>query len=194
MVDSQRLRNLLIPEIDTYLNRAQEVVINSAVHEYNKNETDKLRTLTVSVGNLQAEGDTIPYPADYRQYLSLSGYFLRGDCRKKIRLYHAQHDDLHEENLYTRSDFDWEEVNFTITDAGFKVESPIDASLYKADLIYVRNPAYIHYAAQHSPDGYSFFGTVLTGQQDCELPIKFHQNIVDLAAQAAISDLRISEK
>lgn len=211
-LDASRYRQLKQPHIDWALNEAQDVFIQSVVDpkvrsalkaETGQRSVDDLREITVnqkpadaiavSVFDESSYAGTIP--SDYRHFLRGYVNTTKGECTKRIRLFLAQVDDEFEEDPFTKSSFEWEEVNFhflqgrlfrVYTDQTFSVDSVI--------MDYIRKPKFIHAAKNYVNGTYKTVdGQALTGSQDCELAEHTHTDIVQIAVAILTNSLRIGD-
>lgn len=208
-LDSNKYRGLLIPEIDWKLNQAQLLAIrmisnpmrfNGHSFEINQRATDDLRSIVINqeqgtkAERISGTEFYAPLPNDY--YFGVSSYALmaKGQCRRKGRCYAAQHDDLHEENAFTKSSFEWREVNSRLFNKGQKVFSDGTFSIERVYFNYLAKPKYMHFAQGFEDGEYSLpDGTTLTGKQDSTLPDSIHPFIVSLAVTIATGDLKIED-
>ena len=202
-VDSLQDHNFLIPEIDLYLNRAHEKFIKAVAMprrpgftgiERLQRNTEDIRTLIVEAQPLAPtvfDDDSyyVTVPDDYMFYISSEVEIVKDKCYKKTdQTFQVQHDDLSESSVFFNSDFEWGEVNFRFFEDGIRYFTP-DFELTNVFLNYVRHPALVHNARDFQGGTYDYFGQVLTGYQDSELPEHTHDDIVDLAAQLALEDI-----
>lgn len=205
-IDSNQNRDLLIPEIDFFLNRAQHFFINnimfprSSMYKYpgfegSQRNTDDIRTLVVSEKPILVTSDLLPLPEDYLHFIRGRALGKRGSCvRRDIVLYVRQHDDLFEENPFFESNFLWKTLNGVFTDGGIKLYHK-DFDVEEVYLTYVRKPKYIHNAQDFGQEGTytDFSGIPLTGFQNCELPETSHESIVDIAVFLATGSINSPE-
>lgn len=183
-IDSNKSRGWQIPEIDHLLNKGQTKFINDII-ENDRGEdgmwaitalSPLVTTATFSVNTSQPTF-TITKPTDFMYVWGVEVTARKGDCVKKIPAYQVQVDDIHEYSPFSKSNFEWEEVNYEIV--GDTLKFYVDGfTVTRVYLTYLRQPQYIHYAqtGYNLPDG-----TLLTGKQDCELPPQTHYKIVELS-------------
>lgn len=215
-VDSQQYRNLLIPEIDWLLNEAQEIFIKSVAFprvpnhlgfESSQRTIDDIRTIVIEnklliKDNQESNQDGVGYygkqkvftlPTDYLFYISAKVRVTKPQCgTKDIQLKIRQHDDEFEESPFDNSSFEWGEINATFDSKGLRVFSDGTFDVENIKLNYIKEPAFIHNAADFRPSGSykRYEGDVgLTGRQNCELPNQTHKEIVDIAVMLASSNL-----
>lgn len=211
-LDASRYRQLKQPHIDWGLNEAMDVFIQSVfdprVRSALKAETgqrsiDDLREITVN----QKPAEAIPVsvfdessyagniPDDYRHFLRGYVNATKGDCTKRIRLFLAQVDDEFEEDPFTKSSFEWEEVNFHFLQGKlFRVYTDGTFSTQSVIMDYIRKPLFIHSAKNYVGGTYKTVnGIALTGSQDCELAEHTHTDIVAIAVAILTNSLRIGD-
>ena len=214
-LDSQQLRNFLIPEIDWLLNEAQELFVkwvaepripNGLGLETNQRNTDDIRMLMKVQREkiMDAEDDkgewVVGLPDDYWHHvsgeLSLASTQCGSiDCSVRIR----QHDDETKVSPFDRSSILWREVNGRFLGKELRLEKPEDYSKkdFKDDdnrmvWIYLRKPRWISFAKGFANGaGYLMPGGVLvSSNQDCELPDSTHREIVDIAVMLASGQMQ----
>jgi hypothetical protein len=201
-VDSQKYRNLRIPEIDWKLNEAQGIIIRTVAEprfknllgfEINQRSTDDIRTVVVNQDTLagmtpvlfDSKSYTIALPTDYWYLLSIDKMLAsKGNCKSvEMESYHIiQHDDENEISPFDRSSFEWREINCRVNSAGLRAYVDGSFSIDKVWISYIRRPKFMHNAADYTSGTYNTLdGTALTGTQDSELPDTIHPAVVDLA-------------
>lgn len=213
-VDSNRYKNLLIPEIDWVLNEAQLIFIENISHprkqqsqlfitgfEKNQRNIDDIRTLvvdnTTNVSNsssIKVVNNTIKLPDDYLHFIRAKVSMSKGKCNNVIGdIFIEQHDDLFENSSFDNTSFEWREVNGVFSSEGIELSTEDGITFNNAYLTYIRKPKYIHNAEDFSNGMYRLpNGKELTGKQNCELPDNVHRDIVDLAVLITINDLEES--
>jgi len=208
--DSQQNRNFLIPQIDLYLNHAQDVFIHRLAEpmsnkknygfEVSQRIIDELRTLVVS----QSIGNCIPVtsmgnnrylailPNDYMFYISGNVYGHTPECDNiSSVLTIQQHDDRFIDSYFNKSDIYWNIINGTFFENGIEIYSDDITVITSLCLNYIRRPRYMHNAEDFPggsyilPDG----TTLLSGTADCELPEVAHNEIIDYAVMIAQGNL-----
>jgi len=212
LIDSQKNRNLLVPEIDWNLNEAQQIfckviaeprVASQLGFETNQRTINDIRTIVVdqkpSEGIVATVYDTTSYlitlPSDF-WFLANIKIFADKDSCKDIILTgrNVQHDDKHEESKFDRSSFEWRVSNMRYNKEGIRLFTDGTFKITKACLEYLKEPRRIHNAQDFQGGTYTALdGTVLTGSQSCELPTAIHSEIVDLAVLIAAGNLRLPE-
>ena len=209
-VDSQRYRNLRIPEIDWALNEGQEVFIkriaeprikNGFGFEVNQRGIDDIREIVVnSITPLTSTpfdntSFVVNLPDEYMFYLSAYVEMQKSECIDKGRLLIKQHDDEHEESPYDQSSFEWREVNARFFEQGLRIFTDGTFVVNNiCELNFIRKPAYIHNAEDYVGGTYNLLdGTALTGTQDCELSEHTHREIVDLAVLILTGQMQLPD-
>lgn len=206
-IDSEKNRNLRIPEIDWSLNNAIDLLINTIAFprkrshlgfEINQRSIDDLRTLIVKDKSLQVINNEVILPLDYRHFISGNVTMSKGTCANvRGRLYIPQHDDEFEESFYDSSSFEWREVNGLIYQDKIKLFTN-NFNIDGININYLRKPLKVYYGS-----GFNCYQT-LDGVDhtdpldpnkcidvNCDLPEHLHSEIVDIAvmlsSQAIIS-------
>lgn len=209
-LDSQKYRNLEVPEIDWKLNEAQELFVKMIAEprlqsqlgfEVNQRTLDDIRLIVrdqrFNEGVVPVAFDTdkssyiAALPSDYWFYAKTVVYAKKGTCEARMRKVKImQHDDEHEESPFDRSSFEWRVVNVRFNKEGLRVFTDKTFEITKVCYEYLIQPKYIHNAQDFGDNGeYELEGTVLTGSQNCELPSGVHREIVDLAVFVATNDI-----
>lgn len=212
-IDSQKYRNLLVPEIDWKLNEAQDIFVKTIAQPRNDSdigfETNQ-RTIediiTLVVDQNEQNGTCINVttydlgkyvallPDDYWFHIKSRAIASKGKCLNvKLTCIPRQHDDLHEVSPFDKSSFEWRYVNFEFNKDGVVLFAE-DFTISRYCLSYIRTPRKIWNAQDFQGGQYrALDGTLLTGSQDCELPLKTHREVVDLAVLIATGDLQIPD-
>lgn len=203
-VDSEKYRNLLVPEIDSLWNEAKEIFVKLiAMPRYKKQigfETsqrtiDDIRTLVVNATTVPVVGDVMLIPADYRYFLNGYVKVQKGECIKKGRLLIKQHDDLHEESPFDKTSFVFGEINARFFQNGLRIFLEDGMTIIEVcDFAYIKKPTYDHYAAGSNSGQYKLpNGTLLTGIQNPDISEHTHSEIVDIAVFLATQELQIPD-
>lgn len=221
-LDSQKNRNLLVPEIDARLNEAQEIFVKVIAEpryksqlgfEINQRTIDDLRTIVINQTPEQSNCNSTPYqfddksfisvlPEDYWFYIKGRAFATKGTCtNRKIKLIETQHDDETEESPFNRSSFEWKESNIRFVKQGLRVYTDGSYIINKVCLDYIKTLSYIHNAQDYEPssdtsnDGSyeTLEGITLTGFRNSELPSTVHREIVDLAVYLISMDIPLPE-
>ena len=207
-VDSQQYRNLRIPELDWVINEAYEIFVKSVAEprtsnylgfETSQRTIDDIRTIVVNDKNiiptkLDNKTYVLSLPQDYMFYIAASVVITKKNCSDRIaRATLRQHDDRFESSPFDNSSFEWKEVNIRFYEDGIKLFTDGTFDIKEVKLNYIRKHAYIHNAQDFLPTGsYKLpSGTLLTGSQDCELPIQTHREIVDIAVLILTNNLEL---
>lgn len=214
-IDSQKYRDLLVPEIDWKLNEAQEVFVKMIAEprfaktvgfETSQRTIDDIRTLVVDQN--QSEDSCItptiydngkylaPLPDDYWFLVKSKIIASKGTCiNKEIKVVKVrQHNDLHEVSPFDRASFEWRETNIEFNKDGIIIYTDGSFTISLACLSYIKRPRLIHNAQDFRGGTYkTMSGISLVGSQDCELPEGTHREIVDLAVLITTGDLQIPD-
>lgn len=189
-VDSNKYSKFTIPEIDWFLNEAKRVWVKSiAFPRYESPVNFEMNTRTINdiykIVHNDAEFkssnltkfDDLSYiynieNLDPEFWFFLSGYAQgsKGNCTANdLVLFDEQHDDLHENNTFSKSSFEWREVNIRHIDKGLRLFTDgFDITGVKIN--YVKKLKYMHNAQDYSSQGYEKLadGTMLTGRVHSE--------------------------
>ncbi len=204
-IDSQQYRNLRVPEIDWKLNEAQEIFVkliaeprfkNHLGFEVSQRNIDDIRTIVIRDYCSRISNNVVDLPQDYWFFISAYIIMVRDNCPYvRARLKIRQHDDEFEESLFTKSSFEWQEVNGVFFQEGIKV---FDDDTFRNEEIcmnYIKKLNFIHNAEDFASGRYRLpSGALLEGTQDCELPSSTHSEIVDIAVNLAIEDILGSQR
>jgi hypothetical protein len=212
-IDSQKYRNLYVPEIDWKLNEAQEVFVKIIAQprygkqigfELNQRTINDIRTIVVdqipATGIVPTVFDSSSFmatlPADFWFLAKAYALGTKGTCIDKVlKLREVQHDDEHELSPFDRSSFIWRVSNMRFNDQGIRVFTDGTYSITKVILEYLKEPRRIHNAADWPGGTYTTLdGVVLTGTQDCILPKPVHREIVDLAVLIISGNLNMPDR
>jgi hypothetical protein len=130
-VDSQSYRNLRVPEIDWILNEAQELFVkmvakprmkNSLGFETSQRTIDDIRPLVIKSTHTIGADNLVTLPGDYWFYLRARVTMTKGACKNfpaVVRI--QQHDDEFEEDSFSKSSFEWREVNGVFNNLGLQL-------------------------------------------------------------------------
>lgn len=210
-IDSQKYRNLKVPEIDWKLNEAQEIFVKIIAQprgrsqygfESNERTINDIRTIVVD----QVLADYIPatiydtnsyiiaLPEDYWFLAKAKILATKGTCTN-VLLYDSkevQHDDENETSDFDKSSFEWRVSNYRFNKQGLRAFTDGTFIITKIGLEYLVRPRLIYNAEDWIGGTYTTLsGDVLTGTQDCELPEGVHREIVDLAVMITAGDLNM---
>lgn len=203
-VDSQKNRNLLVPEIDWTLREAEELFIkliaeprvrNQHGFEVNQRSIDDIRSIVVPDYSIPVVAGVIALPTDYKFFVKAEATISKGKCTGiKARLHIRQHDDMFEESPFDNSSFEWRTVNGVFNQDGIKIFTDGSFNVDSVSITYIRNPKLMHNAEDFKAGTYTLpSGVVLTGIENCELPIHTHREIVDIAVMLASSEINTSD-
>lgn len=202
--NSQINRELLIPEVDFYLNQGMNMFIkmiaqprvnnNYLGFEKSQRNIDDIKALVLRGVPLAIVSDKIELPTNYLFFISARVLVEKKGCKDKtIVLKIQQQDDVFEYDNFYKSSFEWEEINGVFVNNSIELvyENFIAKTAY---LSYIKKPVYIHYAEGYNQNGYrDINNNLLTGKVACELSSQCHQEIVDLALELCSRDLSLPE-
>lgn len=214
-IDSQKYRNLKVPEIDWKLNEAQEVFVKIVAEprlatqlgfEKTQRTIDDIRTIVVnqkfadgvvpSVYDEKESSFIATLPDNYWFRVGTKIYGSKGTCTDTW-LYDSQlvqHDDSSESSTFTKSSFEWRTANYRFINEGLKIFTDSTFTVSKVCLEYLKQPRAIWNAIDAVGGTYNTMtGLVLTGMQDSELPVGVHRDIVDLAVLITSMDLNLPD-
>lgn len=209
-IDSQTNRNFLVPEIDWFLNEGAKLFVNMIAEprlkkelgfETNQRTIDDIRAIVVNPKEsepgswLTVTDNVITLPEDYWHFLKGNVRMKKGNCNNiKARVHVQQHDDEFEESSFHNSSFEWRTVNALFYDGGLKFFTDGTFTINDFCINYIRTMTYMHNAEAFRTGGYKLpDGTVLTGYEDCELPVVLHSEIVDIAVLLASGAIQTSD-
>lgn len=210
-IDSQKYRDLLVPEIDWKINEAQELFVKIVAEpriqrklgfEVNQRTIDDIRTLVITQKpeegiELTAFDDssfTGTLPTDY--WFLIKSYVIasKANClNKRLEAREIQHDDIDDASPFDVSSFEWRVCNIRYYNGGIKVSTDGTFTPTKLVLDYIKRPRIIHNAQDFGTGSYvTIGGQTLSGTQSCELPEGVHREIIDLAVAITAGDLDLS--
>lgn len=211
-LDSQKYRNLVVPEIDWKLNEAQEVFVKMIAEprlrsqlgfEMNERTIDDIRTIVVNqkpidylTANIYDDlSFIVDFPDDYWFYANSKVIATKGSCEdKRLATRQIQHDDEAEISPFDKSSFEWRVSNIRFISDGIRVFTDGTYTINKMALSYLIQPTMIHNAQDFQTGTYNMMdGTPLTGSQNCMLPKPVHREIVDLAVLIIAGDLSLPD-
>lgn len=203
-IDSQKNRNLLVPEIDWLLNEAAELFVkkvatpkveNGLGFESSQRITEDIKSLVVSGTWLPVTNNIISLPQNYLYFARCRVKLSKKNCKSQEGvLYIREHRDLFEESSFYNSSFEWREVNGVYTDQGIQSFTDGTFTIDEAKLTYIRKWPYFHNAQDFNGGSYvDLNGAVLTGTVQCDLPAHVHREIVDIAVMLAASEVPTSD-
>lgn len=197
-VDSQKWRNILIPEIDWTLNEAQELFVKMVAKprlrsymgfEKSQRNIDDIRTLVVNDKSIDVTNNILQLPNDYWHYIRSKVVMSKGTCKNVIGAVNIrEHDDMFEDSPFDKSSFEWREVNGVFFENGVKFYTDNTFTINSCLLSYIKKLKYIHNAEDFRNGNYQKLSKgvdgqyeTLTGSVNCELPEHTHREIVDIA-------------
>lgn len=203
-IDSFKNRNFQVPEIDWKLNEGMNIFIKQiAAPKLNPNQgvetsqrsIDSIRPLIIKnlpLTPVKSETDPTLYsvslPTDYMHHLSSTVSCKKAACTANVRTTMMQHDD--KEDLFYGPSFEWREIMMQFSGGSIILKTDGTFTVEKVFLTYIKLPKYMHNAADFVGGNYTLpDGTVLTGIQDCELPVDTLSEIVDIAVLITTGDL-----
>lgn len=201
-IDSQKNRNFQVPEIDWKLNEALDIFIKMvsdpkynqvAGFETSQRSIDSIRPLIIEDFELAAtavnsKGYSVTLPENYRRHISSTGMCKKGECIRAIRTNIIQHDD--KPDVFHSSSFEWEDLDIMFSGNTIRIITDSTFVVQKLYLSYIKIPSFIHSAVDYINSTYTLpDGTVLTGYQNCELPVDTLGEIVDIAVLITTGDL-----
>ena len=202
-VDSQKNRNLLVPEIDWALNEAEKLFVkliayprlrNHLGFETTQRSIEDIRTVVVKSSIIPNANKVVSLPSNYEYYLKAQCTISKSKClNKKGRLFIYQHDDMVEESKFYNSSFEWREVVGQFTSDGIQLLVE-DFTVDSVMLHYIRERAYMHNAQDYVGGTYTRpSGVTLISSQNCELPSITHSEIVDIAVAMVAGEIQTSD-
>lgn len=203
-IDSQKNRNLLVPEIDWLLNEAAELFVkkvsnpkveNGLGFESSQRIIDDIKSIVKPGTWLPVTNNIISLPADYLYFVRCRVKLSKKNCKsQEAVLYIREHRDLFEESTFYNGSFEWREVNGVYTDQGIQSFTDGTFTIDEAKLTYIRKWPYFHNAQDFNGGSYANLnGVVLTGTVQCDLPAHVHREIVDIAVMLAASEVPTSD-
>lgn len=203
-IDSQKNKNLLVPEIDWLLNEAIELFVkkiaqpkveNGLGFETSQRIIDDIKTIVVGGTWTPVVNNVITLPNDYLYFVRCRVRLSKGKCKAQEGvLYIREHNDLFEESQFYNSSFEWREVNGVYETQGIQSFTDGTFTIDEAKLSYIRKMAYVHNAQDFGTGSYNHpSGVTLTGAVNCDLPDHTHREIVDIAVMLAASEVQTSD-
>jgi len=203
-IDSQKNRNLLVPEIDWFLNEAEEIFIkliaeprikNNLGFETSQRSTEDIKSIVVTECLNPNGKSVVQLPERYKYHISSNCTITKKECaNRKAKVFIVQHDDDSEGSVFNKSSFEWREVNALFNSDGMLFGTDGTFTVDNVCITYIRKTKYIHNAEDYRIDGYVMpSGVALTGSVNCELPDHTHREIVDIAVMLASSEIQTSD-
>lgn len=207
--------NLLIPEIDWYLNEAQEIFIKQRYgvtnnkkggFETSQKRIDDLRELVQTntapaaleilpdLGMTQAYGSVVPN--DYMFLVRAKAIATKGSCSERfLTCIQSQHDDLNNiltDPFYSPS-FEWAETPliFKKTGGGNDLITFSDGTFTISNIVldYIKIPQRIQFPSGVGGNYQLPDGSAVNADANCELAQHTHHEIVDIAVMLASGDM-----
>lgn len=212
-IDSQKYRNLLVPEIDWKLNEAIEVFVKMIAEPRYKNSDqgfestqrsiDDIRTIvinqTLDSSLIPEEFDEKSYivtlPIDYWFKVKAKVYASKGGCDMVLmNTVPVQHSDV-EDSAFIEGSFEWRDAPVRFFNNYIRIFTDGTFVVNRLVLDYIKRPAIVNNAQDYIGGQYKSLmdGTILTGSVDCDLPEGVHRNIVDIAVLITTGDLQIPD-
>jgi|SRR5688500_14389610 len=209
-IDSQKNRNLQVPEIDWKLNEAQEIFVKVIAQprlrsqlgfEINQRTIDDIRTIVlnqtpannncIQTFNFGDDSFLAQIPEDYWFFVGGKVYATKDSCvNVRLSIRPVTHDDEHDVSVFDRSSFEWRIANIRFNKDGIKIFTDGTFDINLLCLNYIKKPVRIHNAQDFHNGQYEWpDGTLLSGTQACELPEPVHGEIVDLAVLLTSIDI-----
>ena len=203
-IDSQKNRNLLVPEIDWLLNEAAELFVkkianpkteNGLGFESSQRIIDDIKSIVNPGTWLPVTNNIIGLPSDYLYFVRCRVKLSKKNCKdQEAVLYIREHRDLFEESTFYNGNFEWREVNGVYTQQGIQSYTDGTFTIDQAKLTYIRKWPYFHNAQDFTGGSYqNLSGVALTGTVQCDLPEHVHREIVDIAVMLAASEVPTSD-
>lgn len=211
-IDSQKNRDLIVPEIDWKLNEAIELFVMMIAEpelsqelgfEATQRTIDDIRTIVVDQRPSEAITplvyDEISYisdlPSGYWYYLNSNILCSKGTCTGiKVDTVLVEHDDRNESSYFDKSSFEWRVSNVRFNNKGLRIFTDGTFKVDKVWFEYIKRPAKVHNAEDFIGGTYTALnGTVLTGTSNCDLPEGTHGRIVDIAVLITAGDLSLPD-
>ena len=203
-VDSQQNRNFLVPEIDQYLNEAEDIFKKTIAQprfrtrlgfESSQRNIDSISSIVVT-DCYDIEDDLIYIlPEDYQYFVRGRASLVRDTCPvRKAPIRIMEHDDEFEEDVYNKSSFDWKRANGLFNSDGLLLHTDGTFTIENVCITYIRKTKFMHNAEDFRIGGYKLAsGVTLTGTENCELPEITHREIVDIAVMLAAGEVQTSD-
>ena len=190
-IDANKFESFSVPEIDWFLNEAERVWIKRIAFprlqkaqsfEFNTRSTHDIREIVINPQKYSSENLEVYNDSSYiytidnldpKFWYFLSGHAeaTKGTCTvSDLRLFDEQHDDLHEESLFSQSSFEWREINIRIIDKGILLFTDGTFKVSKLKINYLKKPRYMHNAQDFQNGQYNRLSddTLLTGRVHSE--------------------------
>lgn len=203
-LDSQQNKNLIIPEIDWLLNKAQEMFIELVAEpriyaplygfDFNNVNLENIKTIIVRDQEIDITNNNGKLPDNYMFYIRAIAIASKGKCRNvECDVFIPKYKSSFDRSVFDTSSFEWRSVNALFSSQGIDIIAK-DFEVHKLLMTYLRQPKYIHYAEGFRNKEYKLpSGKLLKGQEDCELPLITHSHIVNIAVMLASGQINSPE-
>lgn len=214
-IDSQKYRNLLVPEIDWKLNEAQEVFVKMVAEpmvaremgfEIGQRTIDDISTIVVDQKFVDGIVPTVydandssykaDLPTSYWFRVGIKIFATKNTCinvlldRSKL----VKHNDKSESSVFDKSSFEWRTCNYRFIKEGLRLFTDGTFTPTKVCYEYLKKPRMVWNAQDFEGGTYDTLdGITLNGTQDSELPTGVHRDIVDLAVLITAGDLNLPD-
>jgi hypothetical protein len=211
-IDSNKFSNFNVPEIDWVLNEAERIFVKTIAFprykspvnfEVNQRIKSDIHKIVINDKNfftnvVPFDNNSYIYRTDQLNppfWFFLSGKVLaeKNGCIKEIDLFEVSHGLLLDKDPFSSSNFEWEEVNFTLISEGLKITTDGTFNITGVKLNYIRELPYMHNAQDHRNNTYNLLATgdTLTGRQNSLFSYsrEICSEIVDIAVELAHMDL-----
>jgi hypothetical protein len=201
-IDSQKNRNLLIPEIDWAINEAVGIFVKNIAaprkpslsgFELNQRSIDDIKALVKVNQCLSVVNNVVELPEDYMFFKRARVKVNKNGCDKEVFTFSfdlEQQDDEFEESEFYKSSSVWETVTGYFFNNNIQLHDDGTFTNVEFCMNYVMKHVYIHNAEDFRNGTYNLpDGTVLTGFQDCILDEHTHPEIIDLAVAIAAGEV-----
>lgn len=201
-IDSQKYRNLQVPEIDWKLNEARELFVKMVAEprryshlgfETNQRVIDDIRNLVVHDPMVPAIDNVLPLPYGYWFHLRMKPTVSSDTCpaikfNKNVTI--RQHDDDYADSPFDRSDYKWRTINGVFNEQGIVLaDDNTSLKVHHVEFAYIRKLTWVHNAEDHIGGSYKLpGGQSLTGTQD-DTELTAHREIVDIAVRIAMGEI-----
>ena len=191
-VDSQKHKNILIPEIDWTLNEALGIFVKTVSNpriqmfrgfEINQRSVDDIKPLVIPNEWLNINDNIVTLPDNYWFFVKGKVEISKKDCGKVIASFTPrQQDDDFKDSVFDNSSFKWRNVNGIFYEN--KIELFTDGSFTnnRFKLSYIKLHPYIHNAEDFRNGTYKLpSGEVLENSVNCIFRDDICREIVDIA-------------
>jgi len=203
-VDSQKNRNIGIPDLDWKLNEAQELFIKKIAvprdkravgFEKTQRTIDDIRKVVVSGYDITVNNKVAPLPNDYLHFISGTANLQKQGCSDRTGVIKDQElNTLYKQSPFDNSSYEWGEVTAVFSGDNIVLSPSVSFNVNEVTINYIRRPKRIHNAKDYGTGTYRLPDrTLLSGSQDCELSESTHYEIVDIAVLLTVQDLNAAD-